>query len=245
MPKFGKYEKDSNIAYACGVFPAMELLRNKPEAMKALLLSQESGRNEGALQLAEACRQMGLYIETAPKAIERVCGKQNCYAVAVYEKYSTSLRADRPHIVLHSVSDAGNFGTIARTCLGFGFRDIAVIRPCVDVFSPHAVRASMGAVFSLRIQMCDSFEAYLGAYSQHSMYYFRLHNAVSLYNVKVDGLPSLVFGNEASGLPVELQSGGTGVVIRHEKAIDSLNLSVAAGIGMAHFAKMMGTITND
>ena len=48
---------------------------------------------------------------------------------------------------------------------------------------------------------------------------------------------SLIFGNEAAGLPVEFASVGQSVRIRHTDSIDSLNLSLAAGIGLYEFTK--------
>lgn len=47
---------------------------------------------------------------------------------------------------------------------------------------------------------------------------------------------SLVFGNEGSGLPVSFAAYGTPVRIRQSNEIDSLNLSIAASIGMYSFS---------
>lgn len=62
--------------------------------------------------------------------------------------------------MLHHPSDSGNLGTILRTALGFGLKNIAIIRPAVDSDDPRVVRASMGAAFSLNIRHFDSFEQY-------------------------------------------------------------------------------------
>lgn len=234
--KFGKYEKDGDIAYACGAFACMELLSRRPEAIRALLIRPESLRNEGARKLIEACRSRGLYVQEAPNAIERIAGKENCYAVAAFQKYESTLDPGACHIVLHQISDMGNFGTIARTALGFGYQNIALIRPCVDVFHPRAVRAAMGAVFGLNTEYFESFDAYRARFPAHAHYYFRLRNAVPIGQIAPEKPYSLVFGNEAAGLPPELELLQTGVFIPHGTQIDSLNLSVAAGIGMACFA---------
>ena len=54
-------------------------------------------------------------------------------------------------------------------------------------------------------------------------------------SVKVNPPFTLVFGNESSGLPRELEKLGTKVTIPHSKAIDSLNISVAVGIALHEF----------
>ncbi len=242
MPKFGKYERQSDIAYACGVFPCIEFMRCRPQAARALLLSEDIPVNSGARKLLEICRNMGIRVETAPRAIERICGKENCSAVIAFEKYAADISESALHVVLHNISDLGNLGTILRTCLGFGVTDVALIKPCADLFSPQSVRASMGAVFALNAAAFESFDAYEARFPGRSMYFFRLKNAVTLQNVQASSPASLVFGNEARGLPDELCARESGVFIPHGSRIDSLNLAVAAGIGIAHFAQKLGIV---
>ena len=52
---------------------------------------------------------------------------------------------------------------------------------------------------------------------------------------KVSGAYSLVFGNEATGLPDVFATYGVSTLIPHSGKIDSLNLAIAAGIGMYAF----------
>ena len=48
---------------------------------------------------------------------------------------------------------------------------------------------------------------------------------------------SLIFGNEASGLPPEFAKMGTSVLIPQTREVDSLNLSVSVGIGVYSFMR--------
>lgn len=236
MPKFSKYSKNDPYSYVLGPFPSLELLRYRPEQAVALLLHADADRNEGAMKLRDAFAQQNLYTEIAPKALARIGAPDNCYAVAVFKKYTCELSGDASHVVLHNISDMGNLGTILRTCLGLGIRNVALISPSADVFDPRVIRASMGAVFGLNICYYQSFDAYADAFPTHEKYYFRLQNAKSLYSYSPSGLCSLVFGNEGAGLPPELLTCDHGVTIEQSKAIDSLNLSVAAGIGISYFS---------
>ena len=146
---------------------------------------------------------------------------------------------DSPHIVLHHPSDSGNLGTILRTALGFGLKNIAIIRPAVDSDDPRVVRASMGAAFSLNVRHFDSFDQYRAQYPLRRLFPFMLTGAVPLDEAvqKVDGPFSLVFGNEASGLPDAFAQMGVSTLIPHSHQIDSLNLAIAAGIGMYAFTR--------
>ena len=44
--------------------------------------------------------------------------------------------------------------------LGFGITNLNIVKPCVDVFNPKVVRASMGAIFSMNIELFNSIEDY-------------------------------------------------------------------------------------
>ena len=70
-------------------------------------------------------------------------------ALAVYDE-QWAARADGPLcIYLHGVQDPGNVGTILRGAQAFGVSSVVLGPGCADPFSPKAVRASMGAIFSV------------------------------------------------------------------------------------------------
>ena len=100
---------------------------------------------------------MGVREEEAGRVLRRESKKDNCYAGIVFEKREGALDAGKNHAVLCQISDGGNLGTALRSLLGFGYEDVALVRPCVDAFDPHVVRASMGAFFHLRLRTFDTF----------------------------------------------------------------------------------------
>ena len=141
--------------------------------------------------------------------------------------------------MLHHPGDSGNVGTILRTALGFGVEDLALIRPCVDLFDPKTVRASMGSLFSLRVRVYDSFEAYRGDFPGHQLFPFMLDASLPLREVlrkPIQTPYALIFGNEGSGLPAEFAEFGQPVRIESNDKVDSLNLAIAAGIAIYGFA---------
>jgi RNA methyltransferase, TrmH family len=243
MPSLEKYRKDLPYSYAPGIFPCMEAVINKPESVSRLLVSSRAGDSDGIRKLRELCLRQNIRCEEADKVLSHLSGKDNCYAAVVFEKKYQQPVDGNSHVVLFNPSDSGNIGTIFRTALGFGMRDIAIIRPSADFYDPHTVRASMGAVFSLNVWEYDSFEEYRMQFPGNELYPFMLDGSI-LLDMAANGAHApftLIFGNEGAGLPHEFSAYGKPVRINHSKSIDSLNLSIAAAIGIYAFERRAET----
>ena len=236
MPSLESYSRSLDYSYALGLFPASELMRKRPELAKRLLVSSKAENSEGLQALRALCAKHHVREENADRVLSRISGKENCFAALVFDKFQGEL-TNGNHLVLHHPSDKGNLGTMLRTALGFGYTDIAIIRPAADAFDPHVVRASMGAIFGLNVRYYDDFEAYRSEFPAHALYPFMLDASVPLAEgVRSKKEPfALVMGNEGSGLPAEFATMGQAVRIPHSGEIDSLNLSIAAAIGMYAF----------
>ncbi len=242
MPKLEAYSRDLPYSYALGIFPAMECLSARPQACQRLLVHSEAGDSEGVRKLIAAAQAHGVRIEQADRMLGRLSGKENCYAAMVFAKQQDALDAHKPHLVLHHPSDGGNAGTMLRTCLALGVRDVAIIRPAVDIYDPRVVRASMGALLHLNIAHYDDFAAYRAVYAAHAVYPLMLDGAKPLDEVarQVRTPYALVLGNEATGLPPEFAQAGQTVRIPQSERVDSLNVAVAAAIGLYAFRQAEG-----
>ena len=237
MPKLEPYSRKLDYSYQLGVFPSLMLLEARPECAQRLLLHPQGLENEGVVKLRARCAELGVREELAERVLRRESKKDNCFAGLVFKKYDCDLAEDANHAVLCQISDAGNAGTAMRSLLGFGIRDLAVVKPCVDVFDPHVLRASMGAFFKLRVRVYDTFEDYRAEHPTRPLYPFMLDGARPLDDVAAEAEPpfSLVFGNEQTGLPARFADLGQSVLIPQSPEIDSLNLAVAVSVGAYAF----------
>ncbi len=237
MPSLSAYKSGLDYSYAPGIFPSMECLLYRPEAVRRLLVHSSARGREGVGRLCALAEDRGIRIEEADRALSRISGKENCFAAAVFSKFEDLPDPDRNHIVLHNPGDSGNVGTILRTALGLGIEDVALIRPCVDVFDPKTVRASMGSLFRLRLRVYDHFEAYQEAYPSRALYPFMLDASVPLQEALKTKAEkwTLIFGNEGKGLPPAFARLGQPVRIESSDKVDSLNLGIAAAIGIYGF----------
>lgn len=239
MPALEAYKRELDYSYAPGLFPSLEAMTKRPQLVRRLLVSSRGQDSEGVKKLIALAEEKHIRIETADKALSRISGKDNCFAAAVFEKRPLSLDRAQDHIVLHHISDQGNLGTILRTALGFGYHDIAIIRPAADVYDPKVARASMGALFSLRVTEYGDFSDYWQEFGPRAAYPFMLDGSVQMDDAAKDAPHpcALIFGNEGSGLPPEFQRVGQPVRIPSSDEVDSLNLAIAAAIGMYAFRR--------
>ena len=237
MPSLSAYKGELDYSYAPGIFPSMECLAYRPEQVRRLLVHSSAAGREGTDRLRTLAEKLGVRVEEADRALARISGKENCFAAAVFEKFEDAPDPGKPHVVLHNPGDSGNVGTILRTALGLGIEDVALIRPCVDLFDPKTVRASMGALFRLRVKVYDRFDDYRAEFPDRKLYPFMLDASVPLQEAVKEKPPvwTLVFGNEGKGLPKEFATYGQAVRIESNEKVDSLNLGIAAGIGIYEF----------
>ncbi len=236
-------------------FPEKELIEER--CRKAWENSKLTG---GSIQTKENAGpiERPIPVRQDNKLIEKLSDKENVYVVGIFEKYTCELKKDTRHIVLVNPSNMGNLGTIIRTACGFGYYDLAVIEPAADIFNPKTVRASMGSLFRIRHELFAGFEDYLEKYCvrkdpDHENIGSKDKNVTglrALYPFMLDGSRSLagaprpesecfslIFGNEATGLPKEFSGYGCPVRIEQTEFVDSLNLTIAAGIGMYEFGR--------
>ena len=229
MPSLSAYKSELDYSYAPGIFPSMECLAYRPEQVRRLLVHSSAAGREGTDRLRTLAEKLGVRVEEADRALARISGKENCFAAAVFEKFEDAPDPGKPHVVLHNPGDSGNVGTILRTALGLGIEDVALIRPCVDLFDPKTVR----------VKVYDRFDDYRAEFPDRKLYPFMLDASVPLQEAVKEKPPvcTLVFGNEGKGLPKEFAAMGQAVRIESNDKVDSLNLGIAAAIGLYEFMK--------
>lgn len=229
------YKKEFTYSYTEGVFPTIELIDYAPETVLRIITSSKSNNNTGVALLKEKCCALNIPFTEEDNTIARICPKGSVMAVGVFSKRQQQLNRNNNHIVLVNPADMGNLGTILRTAAAFSFFDIAIIEPAADQFDPKTIRASMGAFFRVRIHTYKSFDEYLKDAGEREFYPFMLKGRdLESFSPIIDkNKPcSLIFGNESRGLDDSYLKVGTPLCIRHLDTVDSLNLTIAAGIAM-------------
>lgn len=234
---YKNYSKEGNISYTFGAFPTYELLSQKPDIVEEIIIHEKLEMSDDIDKIFSMAKANNITITKNGKLIEKLSKKGNVFVMGIFKKYITPLTKNSNHVLLNNPSDMGNLGTIIRAMLGFGYENLALITPCIDHFDPRVIRASMGAIFSINIETFSSFEEYQSKYNNYP-YPFMLKATTTLQNLTSKEYPhTLVFGNEATGLPDAFLNIGTPLIIRQSEKIDSFNLSMSVTIACYEFSK--------
>ena len=235
-----KYKKELEYSYTFGIFPTFELINKKSEYVQKIMIHEKLKITQDIQNLIDICKNKKIPVEFCTKQIEKITDKESTLIVGVFNKYNSQILSNKNHIVLVNPSDMGNLGTIFRTSLGFNVTNIAIIKPCADIFNPKTIRASMGAIFGLNIELFDNFDDYFAKNNKQNMFPFMLQSNCPLQSIdnSVKKQPfSLIFGNEGSGLDTKFLQIGKSIIINHSHNIDSLNLPISVAIALYEFTK--------
>ncbi len=132
-------------------------------------------------------------------------------------------------VALWGVRDPGNVGTVMRAALSFGAGSVALGPGCADPYGPKAVRASMGAIFSVPVARVGRVEDLPG-------------ETVALVMREGQSLqgPSdatIVVGAERTGLDPAVVAACTRAA-HIPSAGDSLNAALAATVALYEFSRV-------
>lgn len=139
-------------------------------------------------------------------------------------------------IILETLQDPGNMGTIIRTAEGAGATGIIINSTSVDLYSPKVVRSTMGSIFRVpHIIVQDLAGVIKELENQYGVAVYAAHLKGYRYYDEMDftGPSAFMIGNEGNGLSDEISELATSYLkIPMEGQLESLNASVAASLLM-------------
>lgn len=163
-------------------------------------------------------------------------GTEGILAIAKSDDHSlNSLKFEKNDplvLIAEAPEKPGNIGALLRTADAANLDAVILANPRTDLYNPNIVRSSVGTLFTNQLATASTEDiiAYLKE-NNFAIYSAILQEAQSYLEVDYSGPCALVVGTEADGLsaPWRGQSNAN-VIIPMEGEIDSMNVSVAAGI---------------
>jgi TrmH family RNA methyltransferase len=159
-------------------------------------------------------------------------------ALAVYEERWARAPVGPLCVYVHGVHDPGNVGAILRSAAAFGASCVALGPGSADPFGPKAVRASMGAVFTVPVARADDVGALPGA--KVALVAGRGTPLPQLMPFTSDSpkqMVTLLVGAEREGLPEDVIAAAD-ITAHIPIATESLNAAMAATIALYEVTRM-------
>ncbi len=166
---------------------------------------------------------------------------QGILCICRQKKYSASdLLSERSGdpirlLILESIQDPGNLGTMVRSAHGAGFDAIIADENTVDVYNPKVIRSTMGSLFKVPVIYTPDLGSVVDTLREEGVTVYAAHLDGSNDFRKVDYPQRVAFmiGNEGSGLSDEITRRADMLVkIPMKNGLESLNAAVAASLLM-------------
>ena len=162
-------------------------------------------------------------------------------ALAVFVKPAIQSRSQSDIIlVLESIQDPGNLGTIIRLCDWFGIDDIVCSFDTVDCYNPKVIRSTMGSMARVRVFYKD-LQSWLVQKKDYQIVATSMAGQ-SIYHQPMRSPMIVMIGNEGRGLSKQLLDlSDKSLSIPRYGAAESLNAAMATGIILAEARRNQAT----
>ena len=220
-----KYKESDKQSYCLGISLIIEALKHRPEQVKEIILSSKANKNQQLGYLLLLGKQHNISITYDDKTISKLSLKENCYGIAIFNKFTSNLETDK-HILLYGFNDFGDLGTILRSAVSFNFKDIVLIDSNIDYFDPRCIRSSMGAIFHCNIVTYDSLSAYKNDYPEYNIYPLVSQSNKELNECIFNKPYSILISQDYHGVDQNMEEG---FYIKHS-SYDEISLSIRSAI---------------
>lgn len=178
-------------------------------------------------------------IETNEAVLSKISDAKSApKIIAVAEQLSHEINKFKDYkrvVLLEGIKDAGNLGTILRTACAFNIDGVVLYGDTVDLYNPKTVRSAVGNLWKIPVVKINDLQELKNLFSSFERIATlpKGKNVVLLDDYKPIEQILIMFGSEADGLSEELKNYSTkDITIEMSPSVESLNLSISAGIIM-------------
>ena len=170
------------------------------------------------------------------KALSDTEAPQGVIAICRQPKYNSKEIIGKKFLLIDSVQDPGNIGTMIRTADAAGMDAVFLGEGCADPYNPKVVRSTQGSLFHLPIVKAR-LESLIGELAI-PVYGTALEGGVPYHEVEKSDEFALLVGNEGQGVSKELLAKtAKNLYIPIYGSSESLNVAIAAGVLMYYLRK--------
>ena len=138
-------------------------------------------------------------------------------------------------LIVESIQDPGNLGTMLRTGEGAGISGVIMNQSTVDLFNPKTIRSTMGSIYRVPFFVTDDLEQTILELKSQGIKVYAAHLKGTLCYDELDyrGPSAFLIGNEGNGLSdVVADCADTYIKIPMQGQVESLNAAISAALLM-------------
>ena len=148
-------------------------------------------------------------------------------------------KSPKHQLILDEIADPGNLGNILRTAAWFGMSEIYLSKNSIDPYNEKVIRSAMGAHFYVNIAFVNIVEHIILLKKNNYSIIGADISGESLYDWHAPDRGAIILGNEAHGISSKVRKLiDYNITIPKQGKIESLNVSMAAGILLSHINKI-------
>lgn len=216
------------------------------EWLKAVYVSEffeKHPENQTLLkELGQKCKsvqaQFEIVADSVFKNVSDTQTPQGIMAVVAMPEYSMEqlLQGEKTHLlILESIQDPGNLGTMVRTGEGAGITGVIMNKTTVDLFNPKTIRSTMGSIYRVPFYVTEDLTKTMMELKQKeiSLYAAHLKGQHAYDEADYSKACGFLIGNEGNGLSDEIADlADTYIKIPMEGQVESLNAAISATLLM-------------
>jgi TrmH family RNA methyltransferase len=230
-----KYRQTHGLFIAEGSHLVSEALKSGWPVERVII---ESGR----IELAKTLKiPKSLLVVLSKAKFDRLAASQTPQGVLAIVKannpndeFGKLIGNSRRVVVADNIADPGNLGTMIRTAAAFNYDLFVCMGNCAEIYNPKTLRATQGAIFSISIIKINEAVEFLNLFKpSFKIMAFAADATITLGQMPKVERSAIVFGSEAEGITPAIEANADWLIrIEQTDRVESLNVAVAAGIGM-------------
>jgi RNA methyltransferase, TrmH family len=234
-----RHRRQESAFVVQGIQPVWQAVEARAD-IEVLIVAPALLRHAGAAAMVQAQEAAGVRVaRLSAELFGRIADRDGPSGLAAIVRSvplaldQLAVGADSVYAALHSPGNPGNVGTIVRTASAAGAAGVILIGPSADPYDPSAVKASMGALFTVPVAGAAATAEFLqwAGHAGVAVVASSARAGVSCWEAELRPPLALLLGSEGTGLPADVANAADlCVAIPMTGTAESLNLAVAAGI---------------
>lgn len=243
LQKKGKARREQQAFVVEGIKMVLEAPK---ERLKEIYMSESFAKDGTHLQAAKKkAAEAGCFFEVlSDKVFKEASDTMTPQGIMAVVRMTSSdwqqmlskgAAKDKLIIVLESLQDPGNLGTILRTSEGAGVDGVILNKTSVDPYMPKVIRSTMGSIYRVPVAIADDLTEVVQMMHQSGMgvYAAHLKGTKNYFEQNYRKDTCFMIGNEANGLSDTLAGLATDyILIPMSGQVESLNAGVASALLM-------------